>query len=90
MSTLAADFQAFAADFMAAHFPKPTPKKALAQVREATLEDYRKALAEHDWFYDFSDDHGVWVRGQEQRNNLHRMAKRLDPDLVIWKQYERR
>ena len=30
------------------------------------LRDFKKLLDNHDWFYHFSDDHGVWVRGEHQ------------------------
>ena len=52
-----------------------------------TLADYRAALAAHDWFYEFSDDHRVWGNGRNQEARLRLMAKTLDPDLTIWKQY---
>jgi len=30
------------------------------------LQEFKKLLNNHDWFYHFSDDHGVWVRGETQ------------------------
>lgn len=60
-----------------AYVPPPPP----------TLDDYRAALAAHDWFYEFSDDHSVWGSGRNQEARLRLMAKTLDPDLTIWKQY---
>lgn len=57
--------------------PRPAP----------TLDDYRAALTKHDWFYEFSDDHATWGNGRNQEARLRLMAKTLDPDLTIWKQY---
>lgn len=61
--------------------PAPVPRPA------PTLDDYRAALAAHDWFYEFSDDHSVWGNGRNQEARLRLMAKTLDPDFTIWKQY---
>jgi hypothetical protein len=30
------------------------------------IEDFKKLLANHDWYYHFSDDHGVWQRGERE------------------------
>lgn len=65
----------------AAPRPAPVPRPA------PTLDDYRAALAAHDWFYEFSDDHSVWGNGRNQEARLRLMAKALDPDFTIWKQY---
>jgi hypothetical protein len=40
-----------------------------------TLEEYKKELQQHDWFYQFSDDHGVWQRGERESTTLHYLAK---------------
>lgn len=61
--------------------PEPTPGP--------TLEDYRKALASHDWTYDYSDDYSVWCRGRDSLARLQAMARTLDPGLVIWREYAR-
>ena len=52
-----------------------------------TMEQYRAALAAHDWFFEFSDDHSVWANGRNQEARLRLMAKTLDPDLSIWREY---
>lgn len=51
------------------------------------LEIYRQQLAGHDWFYDYSDDFGVWKRGSEKRAALAALRKRLDPEGTIWNEY---
>lgn len=30
------------------------------------IEDFKKMLDSHDWYYYFSDDHGVWQRGERE------------------------
>ena len=34
-----------------------------------TLE---RLLKTHDWYYNYSDDHSVWKRGVEQRDEIRR------------------
>jgi hypothetical protein len=40
-----------------------------------TLEEYKKELQQHDWYYEFSDDHGVWQRGERASARLSRIAR---------------
>jgi hypothetical protein len=35
-----------------------------------TLETLDKALARHDWFYEYSDDHRVWCQGRDALANI--------------------
>lgn len=56
----------------------------LGASQEADIEAYKAALAAHDWFYDFSDDFSVWSRGNRERQELRRMAQRLDKGFTIW------
>lgn len=50
-------------------------------------QKYRNLLGGHDWFYDYTDDHSVWVSGKNQREILYEMRKQLDPDGAIWNEY---
>lgn len=34
------------------------------------IDEYVNQLKAHDWFYDYSDDHRVWVAGREAANKL--------------------
>ena len=36
-----------------------------------------RLLARHDWFYDYSDDHSVWRRGQAQLDAINEEQRRL-------------
>lgn len=40
-------------------------------------------LRKHDWYYQYSDDPGVWQRGKKQRAAINTEARRLGrPELV--------
>ena len=32
-------------------------------------------LSGHDWYYDYSDDHGVWQRGKDASERLRRISE---------------
>ena len=51
------------------------------------IEEYKRLLKAHDWYYSYSDDHRVYVRGEEQYAKLRELMSKLDPDGKIWKQY---
>ena len=38
------------------------------------IEDYRKRLSCHDWYYYFSDDHRVFCSGETEQKELRRLA----------------
>jgi hypothetical protein len=44
---------------------------------EDKIQNFRNALRNHDWFFDFSDDHSVWCRGRDERDSLFAIAKSL-------------
>lgn len=52
-----------------------------------TIHDYINHLKYHDWFFQYSDDHSVWTRGNRARQQLLREQKELDPDWSIWNQH---
>lgn len=39
------------------------------------IEDYKKALKSHDWFYSFSDDGRVFRNGESENSRLLGIAK---------------
>jgi len=42
-----------------------------------------KLLRNHDWYFEYSDDHKVWQRGVMQRAAINAEAERLGrPELV--------
>ena len=36
------------------------------------LDTLEKLLKTHDWTYQYSDDHRVWSKGNEQSKEIHR------------------
>ena len=36
------------------------------------LNTLEKLLKTHDWYYEYSDDHRVWQRGRDQRDEIRR------------------
>jgi len=39
------------------------------------LPEFYDQLDRHDWYYEWSDDHGVWERGSSDANRLAQIAK---------------
>jgi len=39
------------------------------------IEQFYNACAQMDWFYDYSDDHSVWNRGNDRDRELRRIAE---------------
>jgi hypothetical protein len=54
---------------------------------DMTLEQYKAALAAHDWYYEYSDDHRVWCEGRDHKAKISEARKQLDPDYAIWNEY---
>ena len=50
---------------------------------------YERLLAQHDWSYEFSDDGAAWRQGSAERAMLQALARDLDPEQRLWKEYER-
>ncbi len=47
------------------------------------MENLIKLLRNHDWYFEYSDDHKVWQRGVMQRAVINAEAERLGrPELV--------
>lgn len=64
-----------------------TPVHKLTARQPSATDRYIDALQAHDWFFDYSDDHGVFRQGMEQRRQLDALAQELDPDYRIWDAY---
>ena len=52
--------------------------------KAAAIADYRHKLKQHDWSFEYSDDHSVWQRGWQELGELRQLQKQLDPDWAIW------
>lgn len=55
--------------------------------KELLKEQYIKELRLHDWYYNYSDDHRVWVKGKDQRVTIDNLQKQVDPDYHIWNEF---
>ena len=49
-----------------------------------TLEEYLQALRRHDWFYQYSDDHSVWKKYNENAKVIREGVKLHDPDYKLY------
>ena len=54
---------------------------------ETRVQEYKDRLKRHDWFYDYSDDHGVYTRGSNSIMKIYELAKEIDPKWEIFNQY---
>ena len=70
-----------------AEVEKNKVEPAAPKAPEYDVEEYKKLLSWHDWYYDYSDDHSVWQRGHGERQDLYRMQDAIDSDYKIWNQY---
>ena len=41
------------------------------------MEEFYNELVRFDWWYDYSDDHSVWTRGNEKEKELSYRAESL-------------
>lgn len=48
---------------------------------------YRKLLAGHDWYYNFSDDYSVWAKGKSRSSEIFGLQPDVDPDFAIYNEY---
>ena len=47
------------------------------------LNTLEEMLARHDWYYDYSDDHSVWQRGQRENDAINAEQYRLIHEVKI-------
>jgi len=55
-----------------------------------TVEQYFALCAGFDWYYEFTDDYGVWQMSKKAHNNLMRWAEHSLTFMKLytaWKQY---
>jgi hypothetical protein len=52
-----------------------------------TLNEFYKMLAGHDWYYQYSDDHGVWRRGQDRYDTIAMVAKESPEHQKLFEDY---
>ena len=52
-----------------------------------TLEEFEQRLKEHDWRYEYSDDFGKWVRGDQEYKRLIRFASQSKEHQELFNKY---
>ncbi len=56
-------------------------------LRAARMKAYIHALDWHDWGFQYSDDHKVWMRGSAERAEILKLQRELDPTFEVWNQH---
>lgn len=53
------------------------------------FDRYVQLLKTHDWYYDYTDDHSVWQRGNRERAEITQMYKALGSEVAkeTWNKY---
>lgn len=51
------------------------------------LSDFDRALARHDWLFEYSDDHQVWRQGTDSLNRLASIAKESSDHEALFTAY---
>ena len=49
-----------------------------------TVKEYYIALCQHDWWYDYSDDHSVWTKGFETNRKLRDISDESQQHKKLW------
>jgi len=58
-----------------------------AVLSSEALGDYFTELSGLDWFYEYSDDHSVWKRGQEAYENIQRKKYQNETTLKMFNDF---
>ena len=56
---------------------------------KVSLIDFYQMLEWHDWFYSYSDDHRVWLNGQENAGKLAEIAKQSEEHNKLFRDYSK-
>lgn len=54
---------------------------------ETEMEKYIYQLKQHDWAFEWSDDHRVWRAGNESYKLIREWQKKLDPEFKVWNEH---
>lgn len=49
-----------------------------------TVGEYYDQLERHDWYYEWSDDHGVWERGSADASRLKQISEESPEHKALW------
>lgn len=50
-------------------------------------EQFRKLLSTHDWYYNYSDDHSVWRKGQAEWQVIASAMKDSEELKAVYNQF---
>ena len=64
-----------------------TTQTTWADAQQAMITAYTAALQRHDWQFEYSDDHQVYLRGNQMLKELALLQRELDPDYKLWNRY---
>lgn len=54
---------------------------------QKSLREYWNMLASHDWFYEYSDDHSVWRRGNAAESTLRLHAAQSPEHRALYDEF---
>lgn len=56
----------------------------VSQMTEEGLEHhFEQCLLQHDWQYQYSDDHAYWMHGSQERGYIVILANKIGPKAVV-------
>jgi hypothetical protein len=47
------------------------------EVDHPQWEEFKNIVDKHDWYFEYSDDHKVWSKGDEQRRRMTLLAREI-------------
>lgn len=50
---------------------------------ETPMDELKRRIAGHDWYYDRSDDHGAWTRGKANLERIQGLIRVLGPEAQV-------
>lgn len=50
------------------------------KLHQEKMTELAKEIGKYDWYYEMSDDHGVWQRGLNHHNKINHMACAIGKD----------
>lgn len=56
---------------------------AWEEVVETPQDQFQRLLGGMDWYYNYSDDHSVYLAGQRRMDSLQAMVRKLGPDAQL-------
>lgn len=66
-----------------------TEKPVVAVIDEPDVIKFKKMLADHDYYYAFTDDINVWRNGESERNAIEAMVRANLACAKLWDDYKK-